>query len=101
MSIMMVDVEVLYRGRQKGVTDLSYGRKLPLWFSAFNDYLKTHKQDVDAPITEFHVYFIVFAEFGCTVDELGQASGVKIDLIEEIYLHIFELRGVDEGHDIL
>ena len=41
------------------------------------------------------------SEFGCTIDELGESWGIKIDLIEESYLHVVELRGVDAGHEDL
>ena len=38
----MLDLEDLYRGKgvQRGVTDLLDGRKLPIWFSAWNFYRK-------------------------------------------------------------
>jgi len=41
--------------------------------------------------------------FGClyTTDELGELWAVKIDLIEEGYTRVMELRDIDEGHDVL
>jgi len=43
----------------------------------------------------------VFPEFGCTIDELGESWGVKIDLIEESYIEGLEFGGVGEGHEVL
>jgi hypothetical protein len=37
----------------------------------------------------------------CTINELGESWEVKIDLIEESYIQGIELRGVDEGHEVL
>jgi hypothetical protein len=44
---------------------------------------------------------IAFPEFGCTIDELSESWAVKIDLIEESYMKVIELGGVDEGHEVL
>ena len=102
----MVDVKVLNRGKgvQRGVTDLGNGRKLPIWFSACDCYLKISgpgwKPNAGDVIIELHLC-IVFPEFGCTIDELGESWGVKIDLIEESYIEGLEFGGVDEGHEVL
>jgi len=45
--------------------------------------------------------YIVIPEYWCTTDELGESRAVKIDLIEKGYMQAIELRGVDEGHEIL
>jgi hypothetical protein len=60
------------------------------------------KQDVANQIIhcQSHVCFIAFAEFGCTIDELGESLAVEIDSIDESYIHFFELRGVDNGHKV-
>jgi hypothetical protein len=42
-----------------------------------------------------------FPEFGRTIDESSKSWRVKIDLIEERYLHVVELRGVDDGYEVL
>jgi hypothetical protein len=99
----MRDVEILDHGRQREVADLCDGRKPPNWSSASDGYLKIPEQNVGAPIIEFqfHTYYIAFPEFGCTIDELGESLGVKIDLIEESYFQGIELRGVDEGDEVL
>jgi len=59
------------------------------------------KLDVDGAIIELHMCLIACTEFWCTTDEFGESWSVKIDLIEEIYCQIIELRGVDAGHEIL
>jgi hypothetical protein len=91
----MFDVEVLNSGRQGGVTDLGDGRQQPIWFSislstsAWYEYLKTiisPEQDADDHLfdREFHLCFIAFAEFGCTIDKLGQLLGVKVGLVVKV-----------------
>ncbi len=37
----------------------------------------------------------------CTIDELSESWGVKIDLIKENYFEYIELRGIDAGYKIL
>src|SRR6266403_1186140 len=99
----MLDVEDLYhgKGRQTGVTDLGDGRKLPIWFSAWDFYRKMGREsDAGGAIIEFHMC-IVIPECWCTTDELGESWAVKIDLIEEGYLEGTELRGIDAGHEVL
>jgi len=59
------------------------------------------KFDVDDAIIELHMCLIAFPECWCTIDELGESWGIKIDLIEENYTQIRESRGVDAGHEIL
>ena len=72
----MHDVEDLYhgKGRQTGVTDLRDGRKLPIWFDAWNTYLKKFQTglvlDSGGVTTEFHMC-IAIREYWCTADELG------------------------------
>ena len=44
---------------------------------------------------------ILFLECSYAVDELGEAWAVKIDLLEEGYNQVTELRGIDEGHEVL
>jgi hypothetical protein len=104
----MPDVEDLYRGkgRKRGVTELLDGRKLPIWFSARDFYLKKNepgwnsKYDAGEVILKSHVC-VGFPEFGCTIDELSESWGVKIDLIEKGYMHSFELRSIDASHEVL
>jgi len=102
----MFDVEVLYhgKGRQTGVTDLSDGRKLPIWFSAWDFYQKMFERgrgsDAGGVIIKFHMC-IAIPEYWCTTDELGESWAVKIDLIEKGYIQVIELRGVDGGHEVL
>ena len=102
----MLDAEVFYhgKGRQTGATELCDGRKLPIWFSARDSYCKPFQRgresDVGGVIVEFHMC-IAIREYWCTTDELGESWAVKIDLIEEGYLEVIELRGVDVGHDVL
>ncbi len=104
---MTLDVEVLNRrkGMHEGVTDLDDGRKLPIWFSTRDDYLgRIGTGDTAAvahTIIEFHMYIIVYPECWCTIDELGQSWAVKIVLIEENYIHVVELRGVNVGREFL
>jgi hypothetical protein len=43
---------------------------------------------------ESHTCFIACPEFWCTINELGDSWGVKIDLIEESHIQDIELRGV-------
>ncbi len=59
------------------------------------------KFEVDSPIMESHMPLIACPECWCTIDELGESRGVKIDLIEESYVQIIELRDVDAGYEIL
>src|SRR6266849_1388775 len=99
-------VEILYHGKRvQGVTDLGSGRKLPIWCSVWDYYIKTpeavKKCDSGAPIIELHVCIIACPEFWCMIDELGESWAVIIDLIEEGYIHVVELRGVDVGHKFL
>ena len=47
------------------------------------------------------MYSIAILVFGCTIDELDELVDVRIDLIVEIYFQATELRGVDEGHEVL
>ena len=108
----MLDVEVLYggTGRQGEVTDLLDGRKLPIWFLAFDIYRQivedrprcpVSKSDSGEATIELHMCFIECPERWGTVNELGELWAVKIDLIEENRLHGIELRGVDEGQEVL
>ena len=108
----MVDAEDLYggTGRQGGVTDLLHGRKLPIWFYAYDIYRQLVEprprcpgsmSDADGDIIELHVCFIEWLERWRTVNELGESWAVKIDLIEEIRINVIELRGVDEGDEVL
>ena len=60
-----------------------------------------HKFDLDGTIIELHMCLIACPAFWCTIDELGELWAVKIDLIEENYIQIIELRGVDGGQEIL
>jgi hypothetical protein len=82
------------------------GRKLPIWFYAWDSYLSFKscrlgsKCDAGGVIIEFHMC-IWFPEFGCTIDELGESWGVKIDQIEESYLDVVELGSVDNGNEVL
>jgi hypothetical protein len=103
----MLDVEVLCGGEgvvQRGVTDLGDGRKLPIWFSARDCYLKSSepgcKSNEGEVITELHIC-IVFPDVGCTADELDESRGVKVNLIEESYAQGAESGGVDDGHEVL
>ena len=50
---------------------------------------------------EYHICFIRCPECWCTINELGELWGVKIDLIEESYVHWVELRSVDAGYKVL
>ncbi len=59
------------------------------------------KFDLDGAIIELHMCLIACPEFWCTIDELGESWVVKIDLIEENYIQMIELRGVEAGHEIL
>ncbi len=59
------------------------------------------KFDLDGFIIEFHTCLMACPECWCTIDEFGESWGVKIDLIEEIYFQMIELRGVEAGHEIL
>src|SRR6266403_4930860 len=103
----MVDAEDLYhgKGRQTGVTGLSDGRKLPIWFFAWDPYqrrsivklgcLLVSKSDADNGIIKFHTCFITRPKCWCTTDELGESWAVKIDRIEKGYIQVSELRGID------
>jgi hypothetical protein len=62
---------------------------------------KISKFDAGGPIIELQKCFIACPEFWCTINELGESWAVKIDLIEESYIHVVELRGVDAGHEFL
>ena len=57
--------------------------------------------DAGSAIIEFHICFIDFPEFWCTTYELGESWVVKIDLIEERYICVAELRGVDASHEFI
>jgi hypothetical protein len=102
----MLDVEVLNRRgkREQRVTDLLDGRKLPIWFSAWDIYQKSSpvwKYDAGGAIIELYMCFIVFPEVWCTVNEMGESCAVKIDLIEKSYIQSVEPRGVDVGHEFV
>ena len=107
----MVDAEDLYGGTgRQGVTDLLHGRKLPIWFSAHDIYRQMFearlrclgsKFDAGGEIIELHICFIECPERWGTVNELGESWAVKIDLIEERRIQGIELRGVDEGDEVL
>ena len=45
--------------------------------------------------------FIECLEYWCTTNELGKLWAVEINLIEENYLYLGNLRGVDAGHKFL
>jgi hypothetical protein len=112
LPISILDVEVLNGGKgvQRGIADLLDGRKLPIRFSARDTYPKiflvrlrcpVSKFDAGGAIIELHTCIIECPESWCTIDELGESWAVKIDLIEENYIHFVELRGVDAGHESL
>lgn len=45
--------------------------------------------------------FIEFVEYWCKIDELGKLWAVKTGFIEEVYIHLVDLRGFDAGHEFL
>src|SRR6266852_6223727 len=45
--------------------------------------------------------FIGYIYPWCSTDELGKSGGVEIDLIEENYVGVAELRGIDAGHKVI
>ena len=57
--------------------------------------------DAGEVIIESYMCFIECPDCWCTINELGESWEVKIDLIEESYFQVIELRGVDEGHEVL
>ena len=57
--------------------------------------------DVGDDILELHMCFISSPECWCRIDELGESWAVKVDLIEERYIHVAELRRVDTGDEFL
>jgi len=59
------------------------------------------KFEVDGAIIELHMCLIACPDCWCTTHELGESWVVKIDLIEENYIQMIELRGVEAGHEIL
>ena len=98
----MLDVEVFYgKKKQTGVTDLRDGRKLPIWFDAWDFYrIMGRECDAGGAIIELHMCLVI-PERWCTTDELGESWAVKIDLIEEGYLEVTELGGIDVGYEVL
>ena len=57
--------------------------------------------DANDVIIELYICLIECPDCWCTINELGESCEVKIDLIEESYIQGIELRGVDEGHEVL
>ena len=57
--------------------------------------------DVGSDKIELHMCFISSPECWRTINELGESWAVKIDLIEELYIHVAEMRGVDMGDEFL
>src|SRR6266403_6330133 len=99
----MLDVEVLYhgKGRETGVTDLCDGRKLPIWFDAWDFYRRLRcESEAGGAIIEFHMCLVI-PECWCTADEVGESWAIKINLIEEGYTEVIELGGIDVGHEVL
>jgi hypothetical protein len=56
------------------------------------------EEDINPPTVELYMCIITFRMFGCPIDKLGESSEVKIDSIEEVYMQLVELRGVDALH---
>ena len=44
---------------------------------------------------------IIYPEYWRATDELGEFWGVEVDIIEERYLHLVDLRGIDSGQKFL
>jgi len=59
------------------------------------------ESDVGGAVMELHMCFISSPECWCTINELGESWAIKVDLIEERYIGVAELRGVDTGHEFL
>lgn len=73
------------KGVEREVTDLGDGGRPPRWFYALDVYLKSLEQDVEAQRSDSQMCSIMFPEFGCTINELGELWAVKIDLIGKIF----------------
>ena len=59
------------------------------------------KIDAGGSVIECHMCFIACPESWCTVDELSESWGVKIDLMEERYECSMQLRGFNDGNEFL
>ena len=103
----MLDVEILYPGnRRQRVTDLDDGWKLPISGDLYQKtvmvnygFLGSKSDARDGGATEVYMCLIKCPECWCTINKSGELWAVKIWLIEGIYLHFFELRRVNVGHE--
>ncbi len=57
------------------------------------------ESDTGSAIIEFYMCLVI-PECRCMADELGKLLAIKIDLMEEGYIEVMDLRGINVGHEV-